>query len=149
MKKIINPWRNHPEYNCFGCSPENPIGYTEPNPFRGVSMREAQLLGRIVSYVDSAQLFSPNLNLDGNGDGMVDNVSFIVKGGTGAWASILWPHMEYFPYDSLNYEPKINGLKINTFNFEFEGAHSYFNANVFRHEMGHSLNLPDLYHYLN
>ena len=26
LKKIINPWRNHPEYNCFGCCPENPIG---------------------------------------------------------------------------------------------------------------------------
>jgi len=26
MKKIINPWRDHPEYNCFGCCPENPIG---------------------------------------------------------------------------------------------------------------------------
>ena len=26
MKKIINPWRNHPEYNCFGCCPDNPIG---------------------------------------------------------------------------------------------------------------------------
>ena len=26
VKKIINPWRNHPEYNCFGCCPENPIG---------------------------------------------------------------------------------------------------------------------------
>ena len=35
-RKIINPWRrsaegrlqgkNHPEYNCFGCCPENPIG---------------------------------------------------------------------------------------------------------------------------
>ena len=57
--------------------------------------------------------------------------------------------MEFFPYDSLSYEPKINGLRINTFNFEFEGAPTYFTANVFRHEMGHSLNLPDLYHYLN
>jgi hypothetical protein len=26
MKKIVNPWRNHPEYNCFGCCPNNPIG---------------------------------------------------------------------------------------------------------------------------
>ena len=127
----------------------NPIGYTEPNPFMGVSMREAQLLGRIVSYVDSLHLVDSNVSLDGNGDGMVDNLSVIVKGGTGEWASILWPHMEFFPYDSLDYEPKINGLKINTFNFEFEGAPTYFNANVFRHEMGHSLNLPDLYHYLN
>lgn len=26
IKKIINPWLNHPEYNCFGCCPNNPIG---------------------------------------------------------------------------------------------------------------------------
>ena len=26
MKRIINPWRNHEEYNCFGCCPDNPIG---------------------------------------------------------------------------------------------------------------------------
>ena len=26
MKKILNPWRNHTEYNCFGCCPNNPIG---------------------------------------------------------------------------------------------------------------------------
>ncbi|MBO7417779.1 MAG: PaaI family thioesterase [Bacteroidaceae bacterium] len=26
MKKIINPWRNHPKYNCFGCCPDNPYG---------------------------------------------------------------------------------------------------------------------------
>ena len=28
MKKIINPWRNHEGYNCFGCSPDNPIGHS-------------------------------------------------------------------------------------------------------------------------
>ena len=26
IKKIINPWLNRPEYNCFGCCPNNPIG---------------------------------------------------------------------------------------------------------------------------
>ena len=26
MKKIINPWCDHPGYNCFGCSPDNPYG---------------------------------------------------------------------------------------------------------------------------
>jgi len=25
MKEIINPWRNHVGYNCFDCSPDNPI----------------------------------------------------------------------------------------------------------------------------
>ena len=26
MKKIVNPWSNHPKYNCFGCAPNNPFG---------------------------------------------------------------------------------------------------------------------------
>ena len=26
MKRIINPWTSIPGYNCFGCSPDNPIG---------------------------------------------------------------------------------------------------------------------------
>ncbi len=130
-------------------SAENPIGYQEELPFMGVSMREAELLGRVVRYVDSMNWVSSDVNLDGNGDGLVDNVSFIVKGGTGEWAELLWPHMEYFPYDSLVDEPRINGQKIYTFNFEFEGADSVlFSALVFRHEMGHSLDLPDLYHYM-
>ena len=129
----------------------NPDGYLpEEQPFMGVSMREAELLGRAVRYVDSLHLIDANVVLDGDGDGDIDNISFIVKGGTGDWASILWPHMEYFPHDSLDYTVTLNGLRPNTFNFEFEGAgSSYFSAHVFRHEMGHSLNMPDLYHYIN
>ena len=132
-------------------SVENPIGYLpEEQPFMGVSMREAELLGRAVRYVDSLHLVNPSVVLDGDGDGDIDNLSFIVKGGTGEWASILWPHMEYFPHDSLGDTFTINGVCPNTFNFEFEGAEPIlFNAHVFRHEMGHSLNLPDLYHYTN
>lgn len=26
MKKIINPWKKTEGYNCFGCSPNNPVG---------------------------------------------------------------------------------------------------------------------------
>ncbi len=130
-------------------SPSNPIGYTGENPIRGISMREAELLARAFSYVDSNHLVNDDVVLDGNGDGYIDNVSFVVKGGTGAWASILWPHMEYFPHDSIDHVVQVNGVRPNTFNFEFEGSSSYFTANVFCHEMGHSLNLPDLYHYVN
>ena len=129
----------------------NPVGYHPwEQPFMGVSMREAQLLGRAVRYVDSLHLVDPSVVLDGDGDGEIDNISFIIKGGTGEWASILWPHMEFFPHDSLDYSVTINGVRPNTFNFEFEGAdENYFSAHVFRHEMGHSLKLPDLYHYIN
>ena len=139
----------HPRNYFKPYSPENPEGYQEPNPFKGVTMREAELLGRIVNYVDSLGLVDSSIILDGNNDGMLDNLSVIVKGATGAWSTILWPHMEYFPYDSLDFEPRINGLKVNTFNFEFEGSLFYFSPEVFCHELGHSLNLPDLYHYVN
>lgn len=131
-------------------SDNNPIGYTTPNPMIGISMREAQLQARAFHYVDSLHLVDDSVVLDGNGDGFIDNVSFIIKGGTGEWASLLWPHMEYFPHDSIDHPVVVNGVRPNTFNFEFEGAPvHYFDVNTFRHEMGHSLNLPDLYHYFN
>ena len=132
-------------------SPTNPIGYHEDEQVMvGISRREAELLARAFRYVDSLNLVDDDVVLDGDGDGYIDNVSFVVKGGTGAWASILWPHMEYFPHDSIDHPVVVNGIKPNTFNLEFEGANPvYFSAHVFRHEMGHSLNLPDLYHYYN
>lgn len=144
--QIVSYQDVHPRGYFEPYSEWNTIGYHGENPFMGVSMREAELLGRIVKYVDSLHLVDSNIVLDGDGDGDIDNISFVVKGGTGAWASILWPHMEYFPHDSLDYEVSINGVRPNTFNLEFEGHPYYFTAHVFRHEMGHSLDLPDLYH---
>ncbi|MBR3550590.1 MAG: T9SS type A sorting domain-containing protein, partial [Bacteroidales bacterium] len=35
------------------------------------------------------------------------------------------------------------------YNFEFANSGPYFTANVFCHEMGHSLGIPDFYHYYN
>lgn len=127
----------------------NPIGYQPwEQPFMGISMREAQLQARAFHYVDSLGLVDSSVVLDGDGDGYIDNVSFVVKGGVGGWASMLWPHMEFFPHDSIDHPVTVNGVRPNTFNFEFEGAvNSYFTVQVFCHELGHSLHLPDLYHY--
>ena len=129
-------------------SPSNPIGYTGELPFMGICRREAELLARALDYVNDNHLVDDDVVLDGDGDGFIDNVSFVVKGGVGEWASILWPHMEFFPQDSIDHPVTINGIRPNTFNMEFEGSSTYFTADVFRHEMGHSLNLPDLYHYM-
>lgn len=130
-------------------SENNPDGYQGANPSVGISMREAQLLARVLEYIDSQHLVDSTTVLDGNGDGYIDNISFIVKGGVEGWGEILWPHMEFFPHDSIDHPVTINGILPDCFNMEFEGSNSKFTVNVFRHEMGHSLNLPDLYHYKN
>ena len=146
---VIVSYRDiHPRGYYQPYSETNPIGYHGPNPFVGISMREAQLQARAFRYVDSLHLVDESVVLDGNHDGYIDNVSFIIKGDVGEWASLLWPHMEYFPHDSIDHPVVVNGVRPNTFNFEFEGSGEfYFSAHVFRHEMGHSLNLPDHYHY--
>jgi M6 family metalloprotease-like protein len=41
----------------------------------------------------------------------------------------------------------INGKIPSAYNFEFANSGPYFTANVFSHEMGHSLGIPDYYHY--
>ena len=147
--QIVSYVTRHPRAYYQPYSPTNPIGYQGELPFMGISMREAELIAEIVHAVDSMGLVDPYTMLDGNGDGYIDNLSFIFKGGVGAWGSILWPQMEFFPQDSIDFPVMINGTRPYAFNFEFEGASSYFTTQTFCHEMGHSMGLPDLYHYIN
>lgn len=145
---IISYQDYHPRSYFEPYSENNPNGY-QPYPVESVCPRETQLLADALHYIDSLHLIDPDINLDGNDDGLIDNVSFIVKGDCGAWASLLWPHMEFFTQDSLNlpYTVSINGKIPYTYNFELEGSGYYFSANVFCHEMCHSLGIPDFYHY--
>ena len=115
----------------------NPEGYQEWER----AEREFNLLQRAVEYV--LPMIPDTLNVDCNGDGIVDNVDFIVKGNVTDWATLLWPHCWYF-YDRDIY---INGARISNFNFQLESAKSYFTTETFCHEMFHSLSAPDLYHY--
>lgn len=147
---IISFVDEHPRGYYQPYSETNPIGYHGENPMVGISMREAQLLAAAIDYVDSMRLVNSYATLDGDADGYIDNISFIVKGDVGNWGSLLWPHMEFFPQDSIDHPVSINGKLPNTFNFEFEGSVTHgININVFRHEMSHSLGLPDNYHYTN
>jgi len=140
----------HPRSYFEPYSDANPNGYP-PFPAESVCPREMQMLAEIFHYIDSLHLVDTNINLDGNEDGYIDNVSFIVKGGCGEWASLLWPHMEFFNQTGLDFANTItvNGKIPYTYNFELEGSGYYFSANVFCHEMCHSLGLPDFYHYYN
>lgn len=117
----------------------NPTGYTNDS-----GEREEGLLKRALEFVKPQ--IPDDVNLDGNGDGFVDNVIFIVSGKVEAWADLLWPHAGVYQYWLQAYALEINGKKVGCYNFQFQGMSDY---SVFDHEMGHTLGLPDLYRYTN
>lgn len=105
--------------------------------------REFSLLERAVNYVNEYYPIPTDIDIDYDNDGYVDNVCFIVKGGVGAWSSLLWPHK----WALYGKEAYIHGKRVWTFNFQLADASSYFNTSTMCHEMNHSLSAPDLYHY--
>ena len=120
----------------------NPNGYQGDDDRRN---REFSLLERAVNYINNNYPVPTSLNIDYDNDGYVDNVCFIVKGGVGAWSSLLWPH-KWALYDRT---VRINGKQVWTFNFQLADGAGYFETTVMCHEMNHSLGAPDLYHYYN
>lgn len=127
----------HPKqyYQPYDAS-TNPIGYQDAN----LAEREFSLLEGAINYING--MVPDTLDLDYNGDGMVDNVVFVIKGETGEWNSLLWPH-RWCIYDRYVW---LNGLRVYDFNLQLEQG-GYFNVSTLCHEMFHSLGAPDLYHY--
>ncbi len=116
----------------------NPIGYQTDTQRRD---REHILLKNAVDAISS--LVPPGLNVDGDGDGRVDNVCFIIYGSSGGWSDLLWPHM-WSLYSQYAY---INSKRVYTYNFQLQNSLKSSGVGVLCHEMFHSLSAPDLYHY--
>ncbi|MCX6122004.1 MAG: M6 family metalloprotease domain-containing protein [Ignavibacteriales bacterium] len=114
----------------------NPLGYTTD-----ADAREANLLRNAITAVTKD--LPTSLNLDGNGDGNVDNVTFVVSGTAAGWADLLWPHMS-----TMSSSPaiSINGKIVSSYNFQLD---KMLDVGVLCHEMGHSVGMPDLYRYTN
>ena len=117
----------------------NPIGYSNSTERRD---REFDLLRAAVNAI--APSVPPGLNVDGDNDGMVDNVCFIVYGSAGGWSDLLWPHMWSLYTTPYVY---INSKRVYTFNFQLQTFLAGRGVGVLCHEMFHSLGAPDLYHY--
>jgi len=81
-----------------------------------------------------------SLNIDADNDGNVDNVCFIIRGNSGAWAELLWAHRWSLYSQTVN----INGKRVMDYTFEPENQS---NVSTLCHEMFHSVGAPDLYHY--
>ncbi len=135
-------WQDTQHARSYFCpySESNPDGYTNSDQRRS---REHTLLANAVIGVRSQ--IPTGLNVDGDGDGKVDNVCFIIAGSTTAWASLLWPH-RWALYSQSVY---INGKLVYDYNFQLQNSLSSSGASVLSHEMFHSLGAPDLYRYVN
>ncbi|PWB78986.1 MAG: hypothetical protein C3F08_07640 [Candidatus Methylomirabilota bacterium] len=114
----------------------NPTGY---NGQLERANREHALLRNAVNAI-SAEV-PAGLNIDGDSDGYVDNIVFVVKGEPTAWSTLLWPHKWSLYTSPYAY---INGKLVWTYNFQMETS---LGVGVLCHEMFHSLGAPDLYHY--
>ena len=113
----------------------NPLGYT-PAQQAG---REDSLLLRAVSAIDS--LVPGSLVIDSDGDGVIDGLCFIVRGGTTAWGTLLWPHAGVLGGGT------IQGVSTGPYHFELEDFLASQGSSVLCHETFHTLGAPDLYHY--
>ncbi len=117
----------------------NPEGYRN---FDEKTLREHSLLSDAVSWVNQNSPVSSGTDLDSNGDGLVDNVCFIIRGNGSVWNELLWAH-RWALYSKDIY---INGKKVYNYIFQPE---SQLSVKTLCHEMFHTMGAPDLYHYEN
>lgn len=137
---ILSYTDSHPRSYYQPLSPSNPNGYDE-NDYWARTDREHTLLANASAYV--ANMIPSSINVDGDNDGYVDNVCFIIQGSPDGWAQLLWPH-RWVLYGADAY---IQGARVWDFNFQLESSLGSSGASVLAHEMFHSLGAPDLYRY--
>ena len=118
----------------------NPNGYKDGDDGGERELREHQLLADAITWINLNSPVSPSLNIDGDDDGNVDNVCFLIKGSSGGWANLLWAH-RWSLYSKTVY---INTKRVYGYTFQPENQ---VGVRTLCHEMFHSLGSPDLYHY--
>lgn len=141
---ILSYQDSHPRSYYCKWSEDNPDGYAEDDPDNSIyprTEREMTLVANAIEFVRDS--IDPDLDLDNNNDGLVDNICFVVRGDVEDWSDLLWPHM----WCLYGAEVYLNGKRVWNFNFELSDNQYYFSVSVMCHEMFHTLGAPDLYHY--
>jgi len=135
---VISYQDSHPREYFQPADSSNPLGYTGGDNGTERLEREHQLLADAIAAISSE--VPVNLPLDGDNDGRVDNVCFVIYGSPTGWASLLWPH-RWALYSRTVY---LNGKRVYDYNFQLNSS---LGVSVLCHEMFHSLGAPDLYRY--
>jgi len=115
----------------------NPDGYTSEQE----GVREGVLLENALSFIKNQ--VPPNLDLDGDDDGLVDNICFIIYGSATGWSDLLWPHKSSL---SSSRVVMINDARCDEYNLTTQST-AKGGPSSLAHEMFHTLGAPDLYHY--
>lgn len=135
---VVSYRDSHPRGYYQPYSPsQNPNGYLSSQR----TEREHTLLKNAVDAISSS--VPANLNVDSDGDGNVDSVTFIISGNVDGWSSLLWPHR----WNLYTQTAIINGKKVNDYSFQLQTALKSAGVGVICHEMFHVIGSPDLYHY--
>ncbi|MFO7660929.1 MAG: hypothetical protein R6V77_08445 [Candidatus Cloacimonadaceae bacterium] len=116
-------------------SDTNTDGYTDED--EGYERLQTMFRAAIVSIAGSVPT---GLNIDADSDDLVDNVTFVVQGGT---SSLLWPLFWSLHLVSAVY---INSKRVWHYNLQLSES---IYPGVICHEMSHTLGFPDLYHYID
>ena len=118
-----------------------PQTVTNPNGYTSARRREHELLDRAVNSVKSQ--IPSNIPFDNDGDGNIDNVTFIIRGDKSSWSDLLWPHR----WTLTSTQTYIDQKRVYDYIFLLADASDYFTPSTICHEMFHSLGAPDLYRY--
>ncbi len=116
---------------------------TNPSGYNGDDQRterEQSMLERAINAISGSV---SGIELDGDNDGDVDSVNFIVRGSPDGWSDLLWPHK----WSLYTKNVTINGDRVYEYAFQLETSLDFSGVGVLCHEMFHVLGAPDLYHY--
>jgi M6 family metalloprotease-like protein len=140
-----NPRGYYRPYNAT----TNTQGY-DPNASSGATSRTYREHTMLNNAVNALKASIPaDFNVDANGDGYVDCISFIVSGAPDGWSDLLWPHR----WALYSYSNFINGKRVYDYTFQLQftstAQTSRMNLGTVAHEMFHIIGAPDLYRYTN
>ena len=129
--------------DCWNVDESTDAGFSCEDSTQWGYIREHILLKNAIESIK--EQIPSDLDVDGNDDQLVDNVTFLVSGSPTGWSDLLWPHR----WSLTTFDVELNGSIVDAYNLNLLGGNpSYFTVGTLCHEFFHSLGGPDLYHYV-